>query len=659
MRAAVAVAASVVALSAACGTDSVPTPAGEAASSTLTVPTSISAGTALTPSTASTSPKPLSTVPVSEPEASDTAQGSTAQAAVFPPVSATGGVARWTVEIIESHSHDPEAFTQGLEAVADVLYESTGLWGRSSLRKVDPSTGEVTARVELSDDLFGEGLTVVGDHIVQLTWQSGRAIVYDRHTLAEVDSHRYEGEGWGLCLSGDELVMSDGSNRLAWRDPATFELLRRVTVTAENYDGRLDHLNELECVDGLVIANVWQTAHLLVINPFSGRVVAVIDAGALVARVQAQAAGAQIDVLNGVAAAGDGSLWMTGKLWPELYRVRIVEASESNAAQDIASGEKWTLLAGGDVLMDRTEPADIDPFALLSPQLSSADVALVNVEMAISDQGSAADKRFVFRAPPSAAVRIAAGGVDVVTLANNHAKDYGSVALLDTVEQLEAAGVVTVGAGRNTAEAHRHRVLVTDNGVRVAFVGASLIVPAGFAAGSRTPGIASAYAPGRDRVLDSVRAAAGDGDVVIATVHWGIERDTCPSGAQELLARELLAAGADVVIGHHPHVLQPVVFEEGGLVAYSLGNFVWHPRSGHTGETGVLQVDFDGGDVIGWSFHPHLLNGEGVPAPSGSGPRFERINDIISGDCARHDPPPPSYATTRLPPPTATAGISN
>ena len=149
--------------------------------------------------------------------------------------------------------------------------------------------------------------------------------MYDRKTLEELGVHAYEGEGWGLCLSGDALIMSDGSDRLARRDPETFTLLGTVTVTASGYDGRLDYLNELECVEDLVVANVWQTDRLLVIDPVSGRVVAAIDAGPLVEDVSRSASG-DINVLNGVAFDPDSAtLWMTGKLWPRLYRVRIVE----------------------------------------------------------------------------------------------------------------------------------------------------------------------------------------------------------------------------------------------------------------------------------------------------------------------------------------------
>ncbi|WP_419841085.1 CapA family protein [Candidatus Poriferisodalis sp.] len=316
---------------------------------------------------------------------------------------------------------------------------------------------------------------------------------------------------------------------------------------------------------------------------------------------------------------------------------------------------RWTLLTGGDVLMDRSEAAGIDPFADIEPALRTADIAIVNAEMVISARGRAADKRFVFRAPPTAADRIAAAGVDVANLANNHAMDYGTEALTDTVDHLEARGVIALGAGSTGTDAYRHRVIEVRPGLRVAFVGASLVVPHGFPASDSRPGIASAYE--RDRVLASVRSAARDADVVIAAVHWGIERTTCPNRRQRDLAQELLRSGADAVVGHHPHVLQPVAFDDGKLVAYSLGNFVWHYRSGITGETGVLQIDFDGAEITGWSFHPHVLDLNGAPVPVSPGSRADRIADIIAGDCARHQPPPttapPTTPPTSAPPTTA------
>ena len=316
----------------------------------------------------------------------------------------------------------------------------------------------------------------------------------------------------------------------------------------------------------------------------------------------------------------------------------------------------WTLLATGDVLMERSERLGLDPFASIEPSLGSADISVVNVEMAISDRGTARDKTYVFRAPPTAAARIAAGGVRVGNLANNHAMDYGPDALADTIDLLEAAGVVTIGAGSNTDEAYRYRVLTTRGGLSVAFVGASLIVPSGFAAGPTTPGIASAHPPNLSRVLDTVRAAAAAADAVVVVVHWGIERNPCTNDAQRSLARQLLDAGADAIIGHHPHVLQPVVFTGEKLVTFSLGNFIWEPRQHMGGETGVLQIDFDGDKVVGWTLHPHLLDGDGVPVPADSGPRVNRIHEITSGDCGPHMPPQ-TTTTTSLPPPTGTAGF--
>ncbi|WP_428120632.1 CapA family protein [Candidatus Poriferisodalis sp.] len=322
---------------------------------------------------------------------------------------------------------------------------------------------------------------------------------------------------------------------------------------------------------------------------------------------------------------------------------RLADAGPTSSTAEVAPTTEpdpsWTLLAGGDVLMDRSEAAGIDPFAGIVPPLAEADIAVINVEMAISDRGEpAADKQYVFRALPAAAARIAMAGVDVANLANNHAKDYGADALIDTIEMLESEGVIALGAGATSPDAYRHRIIEVRPGIRVAFVGASMVVPLGFPAGESRPGIASAYQ--RDRVLANVRVAAWEADVVIAVVHWGIERMTCPDGRQRDLAFELLHNGADAVIGHHPHVLQPVVFDDGKLIAYSLGNFIWHYRSGITGETGVLQIDFDGAEIVGWSFHPHLLDSNGAPVPATEGARVDRLTDIVSGDCARHQPPP-------------------
>ena len=312
---------------------------------------------------------------------------------------------------------------------------------------------------------------------------------------------------------------------------------------------------------------------------------------------------------------------------------------ETTTTTQTETQTEWTLLAAGDVLMNRTEPAGVDPFEGIDPPLGSGDLAVVNVEMAISDRGTPIGKYFTFRAPSSAAQRIADAGIDVANLANNHAKDYGAEALLDTIALLESAGVVALGAGSNDVEAFRHRVLEVGEDVTVAFVGVSKIVPRGFPAGPDSPGIASDVEP--ERVFDSVRIAAGEADVVIAVVHWGIEVATCPSAEQRTFAQTLFDAGADAVIGHHPHVLQAIEFVDGRLVAYSLGNFVWHPRWSITGETGVLQIDFVDDRITGWKFHPHLLDENGAPRPAEGGWRVDRLYDLIEGDCERHMGTPP------------------
>lgn len=229
------------------------------------------------------------------------------------------GVPVLEVEVLATTPHDPTAFTQGLEIADGVLYEATGLLGRSGLRVVDPETGTVERRVELADNEFGEGITVVGPTIWQLTWQNGQAIRRDRTTLAELGRASYEGEGWGLCLRGDRLVMSDGTDRLTFRDPETFARTGEVTVRWPGHE--VSALNELECVGGHVWANVWHSDRILRIDPESGLVTALVDAAGLAGGQR----GLGGEVLNGIAAVpGTDEFLITGKLWPNVFRVRFV-----------------------------------------------------------------------------------------------------------------------------------------------------------------------------------------------------------------------------------------------------------------------------------------------------------------------------------------------
>jgi glutamine cyclotransferase len=235
---------------------------------------------------------------------------------------------RLTVRVLDRHPHDPTAFTQGLEYRDGVLFEGTGLNGRSTVRRVSLATGEVEQSVSLPRQHFGEGIALVGDHLWQITWQSEVAF-YRRVADFEVEREvEYEGEGWGLCHDGERLVMSDGSARLFFRDPSTFALEGEVRVTL---DGRpLDQLNELECVDGLVYANVWQTDSIARIDPATGVVTGWIDTAIHEgspegARMLTPEDAERADVLNGIAWMPDRRRFLVGgKEWPWLFEVEFV-----------------------------------------------------------------------------------------------------------------------------------------------------------------------------------------------------------------------------------------------------------------------------------------------------------------------------------------------
>lgn len=223
------------------------------------------------------------------------------------------------VRVVRRYPHADDAFTQGLIWHGGVLYESTGQYGHSSLRRVRLEDGEILAERRLEPQLFGEGLAVVGQHLIQLTWRAGVAVVSDLGSLEERKRLRYPGEGWGLCFDGDALVMSDGSAVLKFRDPETMELVREVTVSK---NGRpVPRLNELECVGSDVYANIWQRQEILRIDAETGRVTGSIDASNLLSRREALRA----DVLNGIAYKPETDTFLlTGKLWPHVFEVELV-----------------------------------------------------------------------------------------------------------------------------------------------------------------------------------------------------------------------------------------------------------------------------------------------------------------------------------------------
>ncbi|OZM70647.1 glutaminyl-peptide cyclotransferase [Amycolatopsis antarctica] len=250
--------------------------------------------------------------------AAATLTGCTSAPAQPPPGSAPEE--RLRTEVVEVLAHDPAAFTQGLELVDGVLYEGTGLVGSSSIRSGPPGLPPTT-RVPLDAGLFGEGITVAGPTLWQLTWTDGFAIRRDAATLAERERVPFDGEGWGLCHQDgrDRLVMSDGSGTLTFRDPRTFA--PTGTLEVRSAAGPVDELNELECVGEEVYANVWQTDTVLRIDSATGAVTARIDASGLLSEAEQ----AQADVLNGIAAvAGTDQFLLTGKLWPKMFRTRLV-----------------------------------------------------------------------------------------------------------------------------------------------------------------------------------------------------------------------------------------------------------------------------------------------------------------------------------------------
>lgn len=229
-------------------------------------------------------------------------------------------------EVVRAYPHDAQAFTQGLIYRDGFLYESTGLEGRSTVRKVDIETGEVLLKGHFPRELFGEGITDWGEQLIALTWRSQVGFVMDMKNFAIVRRFSYAGEGWGLTRNDREIIMSDGTAALRFLDPQTLREVRRLQVTA---DGKpVDQLNELEWVEGEIFANLWQTERIARIHPKTGRVVGWIDLTGILPlpyRIPGT------DVLNGIAYdPATRRLFVTGKLWPRLFEIRLVKQAKSS-----------------------------------------------------------------------------------------------------------------------------------------------------------------------------------------------------------------------------------------------------------------------------------------------------------------------------------------
>ena len=225
-------------------------------------------------------------------------------------------------QILQTFDHDPEAYTQGLLFHDGYLFESTGRYGSSTLRKVDPATGRVVASVAVDSAYFAEGLALVGSELIQLTWKAGIALVYDVETLELKTQHDYSGDGWGLCFDGASLFMSDGSSTMFERDPQTFEVLSEITVLEEGFT--LPQINELECVGDFIYANVFQTDRIVKIDKRSGEVVGELDGYNL--SLSARRSNDSDAVLNGIAYIEETDVFLvTGKLWETLFAIKLTD----------------------------------------------------------------------------------------------------------------------------------------------------------------------------------------------------------------------------------------------------------------------------------------------------------------------------------------------
>lgn len=233
---------------------------------------------------------------------------------------APGVVPVYTYRVVNSYPHDRSAFTEGLVIENGILYEGTGLRGRSTLRRVDLETGNILQTRELPAQFFGEGVTVYGDRVIQLTWQSNVGLVYDKNSFEPLREFNYATEGWGITHDGKRLIMSDGTSTLYFLDPDTFAEIGRIEVSDR---GRpITRINELEFVQGEIYANIWQTDRIARIAPQTGQVTGWIDLEGL---LSPEAYPGPVDVLNGIAYdAGNDRLLVTGKFWPRLFEIELV-----------------------------------------------------------------------------------------------------------------------------------------------------------------------------------------------------------------------------------------------------------------------------------------------------------------------------------------------
>lgn len=228
--------------------------------------------------------------------------------------------ARYTYRKINTYTHDPDAYTQGLYFKDGYLYESTGHRGESSLRRVEVESGTVLQKIDIDEEYFGEGITALGDQIFMLTWESRKGFVFNQSDFKEIRQFSYPTEGWGITSMGDTLVMSDGTEKLYFIDPVSFTEIDRIQVYDQSK--AIEGLNELEYVNGDIYANIYQTETIAIVDPKTGKLKGLID---LTGIFNKENYSRRLDVLNGIAydASGD-RIFVTGKFWPKLYEIDLV-----------------------------------------------------------------------------------------------------------------------------------------------------------------------------------------------------------------------------------------------------------------------------------------------------------------------------------------------
>ena len=236
----------------------------------------------------------------------------------------------YTYKVVNTYPHDRSAFTEGLVFEDGVLYEGTGLNGYSNLRIVKLETGETLQIYELPPQFFGEGVTIYGNKIIQLTWKSHIGFVYDKYSFKLMQDFNYPDEGWGITHDGKHLIMSDGSSTLHFLDPETFKEIGQIEVSAN--DIPVTRINELEYIQGEIYANIWQTERIARINPLTGQVISWIDLKGI---LSPEDHSETVDVLNGIAYdAKNSRLFVTGKFWPKLFEIELIEQGTAESKEE-------------------------------------------------------------------------------------------------------------------------------------------------------------------------------------------------------------------------------------------------------------------------------------------------------------------------------------